>query len=169
MPTHTARAAASAPVISTRSVLARSRMNSIAETKNGASKGIRFTRVFSQSQSPLRPIVCQPPPRFCNSNQGYQFIRLRLSKSELSAKVIGFIGPAPPSNWRLRPDSASQKVAPRLEPRTPVAAGTPALFTKCHALIQSLIKLRGFVQVSEPRPSHLCPVHFVSAEMRRQT
>src|SRR4030088_1729053 len=33
----------------------------------------------------------------------------------------------PRGNWRLRRDSASQKVAPRLELKAPVAAGTPGI------------------------------------------
>src|ERR1039458_117577 len=35
-----------------------------------------------------------------------------------------------PGNWQLRLDSASQKVAPRLEPRAPVA-GTPGTLGPC--------------------------------------
>ena len=63
----------SAPVISTRSISARSKMNSIAETKNSASKGIRFTRVIVVNNSSLQPVASpipaasycgQPPPRF---------------------------------------------------------------------------------------------------------
>src|SRR5207237_938437 len=38
---------------------------------------------------------------------------------------------APPDNWRLPLDSASQKVAPRLEPRTLVAAGTAGTRGPC--------------------------------------
>src|SRR5882762_4239157 len=38
---------------------------------------------------------------------------------------------APQGNWWLRLDSASQKVAPRLEPRTPVAPGIPGTPDPC--------------------------------------
>jgi hypothetical protein len=62
----------SAPVISTRSINARSRMNCIAQIKNNASKGIRFTRVIVVFNASLQPshsnpaasYCCQPPPRF---------------------------------------------------------------------------------------------------------
>src|SRR6267143_3419089 len=37
----------------------------------------------------------------------------------------------PPGNWRLHLDSASQKVAPRLELRAPVAAGTLGIPGPC--------------------------------------
>ena len=54
---------ASAPVISTRSFPGRSRMNSIAETKNSASNGIRFIRVIVLIISSLQPKPVQSPPR----------------------------------------------------------------------------------------------------------
>src|SRR6266850_5807595 len=38
---------------------------------------------------------------------------------------------APPGSWRPRPDSASQKVAPRLARRAPVAVGTPGIPGPC--------------------------------------
>src|SRR5258708_5635138 len=37
----------------------------------------------------------------------------------------------PPGSWRPRPDSASQKVAPHLAPRAPVAVGTPGIPGPC--------------------------------------
>jgi hypothetical protein len=45
----------SASVISTRSISARSKMNSIAETKNNANRGISFTRtiVVTKLKSPI--------------------------------------------------------------------------------------------------------------------
>ena len=52
---------ASAPIISTRSFPARSRMNSIAETNNTVSKGIRFTRVIVLIMSSLQPKPVQSP------------------------------------------------------------------------------------------------------------
>jgi hypothetical protein len=65
-------------------------MNSIAETKNSASKGIRFTPVIVVINSSLQPKPVQPRRALLlpastevsvNANQGYKFIRLRLSES----------------------------------------------------------------------------------------
>ena len=62
-----------APVISIRSIRARSRVKSIAETKNNTSNGIRFNNpneVVSKSSLQPKPVqspasyCCQPPPRF---------------------------------------------------------------------------------------------------------
>ena len=59
----------SAPVISTRAISARSKTNSIAETKNNASRGIRFTRAIVVINSSLqflqRPIVASRHRGFC--------------------------------------------------------------------------------------------------------
>ena len=54
---------ASAPDMSTRFISARSRVNSIAETKNNARKGIRFTRVIVVINSSLQLKPVQSPPR----------------------------------------------------------------------------------------------------------
>jgi hypothetical protein len=78
----------STPVISTRSINARSRTNCIAQIKNNASKGIRFTRVivvfnasFQPSQSNPSRVLLLPASTevSVNADQGYKFIRLRLS------------------------------------------------------------------------------------------
>src|SRR6266403_2143105 len=44
---------------------------------------------------------------------------------------------APPGNWRPRLDSASQKVAPRLAPRAPVAVGIPETPGPCDTRLAS--------------------------------
>jgi hypothetical protein len=66
----------SAPVISTRSITARSKMNSIAETKNNASRDIRLTRTIvvtnSISNSSPRPIVASLHRGFCKCEPGLQ-------------------------------------------------------------------------------------------------
>jgi len=53
----------SAPDMSTRFISARSKANSIAETKNNASKGTRFTRVIVVINSSLQPTPVQSLPR----------------------------------------------------------------------------------------------------------
>jgi hypothetical protein len=79
----------SAPVMSARSIRARSRVNSIAKTKNNASKGIRFTRVIVVSNSSLQPklvpspcVLLLPPATevSVNENQTYKFVQPRLVK-----------------------------------------------------------------------------------------
>ncbi|SRR6266404_402271 len=91
----------SAPDMSTRFISACSRANSIAETKNNASKGIRFTRVIlvinsvsNRSQSNPRRVLLLPAATevSVNENQTYKFVQLSLSESQFGSKVIGFVG-----------------------------------------------------------------------------
>jgi hypothetical protein len=91
----------SAPVMSTRSIRARSRANSTTETKNSASKGMRFTRVIvfinstlPRSQSNPRRVLLLPAATevSVNENQTNKFVQLSLSESQLGGKVIGFVG-----------------------------------------------------------------------------
>jgi len=64
---------ASAPDMSTRFISARSRVNSIAETKNNASKGIRIMRVIVviNSSLPPKPVQSQPRPMVASGHRGF--------------------------------------------------------------------------------------------------
>ena len=88
---------ASAPDMSTRFISARSRVNSIAETKNNARKGIRFTRVIvvinsvsNRSQSNPRRVLLLPAATevSVNENQTYKFVQLSLSQSSSAVKSL---------------------------------------------------------------------------------
>src|ERR1700730_6307055 len=119
---------ASAAVITKRSIRALSRLKSTTETKNSASNGIRVTLVIVVINSSLRPkpssmpttsYCYQPPPSFDRSRPELQAHSTAPERLPVRHQSNSFRWSALPDNSRLRLDSASQGVAPSLEPRTP--------------------------------------------------